>query len=224
MSTDCSCSLYSGSDCLLRCCSFSPSLTSSSASLATAHLGVSTDCSCSHYSGSDHLLRCCSFSLSLTSSSASLATARLGVSTDCSCSLYSGSDRLLRRSSFSLSLTSSSLPSGSSFCVDRLFLFPIFRNQPPIVLLVVYCFPYTWIIMRNSTTLSPPCQTQCSRISTYHNIIFPLKILKCLVAKLWHIWLHLLPIWLHLLPIWLRCRCASLMSWRTFTFDMYGCV
>jgi hypothetical protein len=111
----------------------------------------------------------------------------------------------------------------SSFHVDRLFMLPIFRNQPPIVSLVVFYFTYTWIITQNPTPPSPPCQTQCSRITTYHNIIFPLKILKGLVTKLRHVWLRLVPIWLHLLPIWLCRRCASLM-YGAHTPLMYGCI
>ncbi len=71
-----------------------------------------------------------------------------------------------------------------SLSIDSLFQFPISRNRPPIALLFVFCFPYTWIVTWNPTTLSPPCQTQTSRIGTfYHNIIFWLEILKGLVAK-----------------------------------------
>ncbi len=43
-------------------------------------------------------------------------------------------------------------------------------SVPNIVLLVVFCFPYTWISTQKPTTLSPVCQMQSSRISTYHNI------------------------------------------------------
>ncbi len=34
---------------------------------------------------------------------------------------------------------------GSSVCVDRFFLFPIFKNRLPITLLLIFCFPYLFI-------------------------------------------------------------------------------
>jgi hypothetical protein len=117
MLTDCSCSLYSGTNCLLCHCSFSLSLISSSLH-AAACLSVLTDCSCSLYSGTDRclcrcsfspsltprLLHCCSFSLSLTSSSLCAAACH-SVLTDCSCSLYSETNCLLCCCLFFASLT-----------------------------------------------------------------------------------------------------------------------
>jgi hypothetical protein len=63
--TDYSCSLYSGTNGLLRCCSFSASPTSSSLH-AAACLNVSTDCSPDLVSGFKSLLHHWSFSASLT--------------------------------------------------------------------------------------------------------------------------------------------------------------